>query len=181
MMSTRLTSCRRSSAPVLAVTERLVPSPAQWMPCLQAKIFKMKLLLLHQLCLSMLLFSVLARRAVLDPNAMRPHDGLTALHLAALHGSCEVVAALISSGADVNAVAIAGETPLSCAQDALREGFGGAYEQVRCLATIASLKAAGDPLRLGCHRCWSTNCSMSRFRSWSGWIVRLQTKWVPLG
>lgn len=86
----------------------------------------------------------LARRGILDANCMRPHDGFTALHLAALHGACEIVAALVAAGADVNALAVDGETPLSCARDALREcqGEDEAREE-RFAATVAALEAAG--------------------------------------
>ena len=94
----------------------------------------------------------LARRGVLDANTMRTHDGFTALHLAALHGSCEVSAALVVAGADVNAVAIEGETPLYCAHEALREsrGEGGDAPRVeKCEATIAVLVAAGARLSWG--------------------------------
>lgn len=92
-----------------------------------------------------------ARRGVIDANTMRAHDGFTALHLAALHGSCEVTAALVVAGADVNAVAVEGETPLFCANEALCEsrGEGDATRVEKCEATVAVLVAAGARLSWG--------------------------------
>jgi ankyrin repeat protein len=51
-----------------------------------------------------------------NPNAARTIDGLRPLHLAAFHGSDEIVKRLIAAGADVHAKGVAGETAITLAR-----------------------------------------------------------------
>ncbi len=61
-----------------------------------------------------------------DANCMRHADGVTPLHVACEFGLPDVVAALLLAGADVNAVAVDGATPLAAARAGRREEAGAA-------------------------------------------------------
>jgi hypothetical protein len=63
----------------------------------------------------------LVERAGVDVNIARLSDGYCPLHLASVTGSQDLVASLLISGADPNAVSNDNSTPLSCAKLGLAE------------------------------------------------------------
>ena len=77
----------------------------------------------------------------------RSQDGFTPLHIAALEGLLPEAIALLTCGADVNAVSSDGGTPLSVAlygaAEAAREGAAGAARAARCEAVAGAVREAG--------------------------------------
>jgi len=77
-------------------------------------------------------------------SPLRPVDGYTPLHLAACLGLLDETVALLSSGADANAISLDGATPLSVALDGKRGcGLHADFTRTRYNACTAALQQAG--------------------------------------